>query len=96
MIISPCYFLHLQFNIFTHKKDSSLGAHTARKTLFAAGQSRLLARKVQAGAGDEAGAGREDQRAWTGIRLLTAILCAVERALHTQTVDGSGFTLDNH
>ena len=76
-----------------------MGTDATRQGLFAARQSGsgplLLARRVQAGAGEEAGAWRVDQRAWTRVHLLTALLSAVEQPLFTHTVKGRGEQSEN-
>lgn len=47
-----------------------------------------MARRVQAGAGEEAGAWRVDQRARTLVHLLAALLSAVKPPLLAHTVKG--------
>lgn len=45
-----------------------------------------MAWRVQAGAGEEAGTWRVDQRAWTLVHLLAVLLSAVKASLLTYTV----------
>lgn len=49
-----------------------------------------MAKRVQAGTGEEAGAWRVDQGAWTEVHFLTALLSAVKPALLAHTVNGEG------
>lgn len=80
--------------MFTHQKYSSLRTDTARQGLPAAWLGHtgalLLAKRVQAGTGEEAGAWRIDQGAWTEVHVLTALLSAVKPALLAHTVNGEG------